>query len=464
MVKDTTLRQFQQIFSGPQGLNTQTMSYVIETKLGFMGKKLLTITPNHNESLKIDLKYIIEKVQKEVQEKGPGCLDNNISIFEDKPVSPFAHLSMEEQAKVWFYLAQESMKGAKYQLAINAYLNGLEIRPDYVDAHNDLAKAYFCNGQYEDAEKEYKRALEIAPDHAQIHYHLGFLYQHMNKTDLVQKYFERALELGFSNFEIHYKLGQIYFHDKEYKKAKIEFLNAVKLNPDDVSAHLQLANACLFSKEFELAEKENEILLKIISLPDLHFPDIFTDPIADRERHMKLASQDEAGWMGKIDLTEIGYNFAEQLKKLIPFAHFQRGVSSIILVRIADFARDHEGMAWFDVLRRLGGRRDLLTLGLYDNGNILLFIDGQPEQMRIWTLVHEVAHGVYHYFLNGYQRSEWGKIVKSLDIGDTDDNELFAELYACFVLYRSIFTLEAEKDPKVKILFEFMQKLFEQGY
>jgi len=75
------------------------------------------------------------------------------------------------------------------QKEIECYKKAIELKPDFAEAHYELAIAY--GSEEEKAIAEYKKALEIKPDFVNVHFMLGAVYFKKAK-----EHFKRAQELG----------------------------------------------------------------------------------------------------------------------------------------------------------------------------------------------------------------------------------------------------------------------------
>jgi tetratricopeptide (TPR) repeat protein len=69
------------------------------------------------------------------------------------------------------YFAQE-----RYQEAIDAYKQAIQIEPDYAEAHYYLGLVYGKQERYQEAINAFKQAIQIKPDYAEAHYYLGLCY------------------------------------------------------------------------------------------------------------------------------------------------------------------------------------------------------------------------------------------------------------------------------------------------
>ena len=57
--------------------------------------------------------------------------------------------------------------------AIKAYKKAISIRPDYIDAHFNLANALKFQGKLNDAVAAYARVISINPNHAEAYNNMG---------------------------------------------------------------------------------------------------------------------------------------------------------------------------------------------------------------------------------------------------------------------------------------------------
>jgi len=105
-----------------------------------------------------------------------------------------------------------SYKGMRKE-AERCYLRGLEIAPEYAEAHNNLGCIYFEHGMMEKAEKHLLKALRIKPLSPESHYNLARLYEKWNKRDKAIAHYEVFLDLESKK----HKHSQ-HFPEMEYAK------------------------------------------------------------------------------------------------------------------------------------------------------------------------------------------------------------------------------------------------------
>ncbi len=92
--------------------------------------------------------------------------------------------------------------------AIAHYRKALEIKPDYVEAHNNLGNALAGRGEVDEAIAHYRKALEIKPDYAEAHNNLGTALAGRGEVDEAIAHFRKALEIKPDYAEAHYNLGR----------------------------------------------------------------------------------------------------------------------------------------------------------------------------------------------------------------------------------------------------------------
>lgn len=83
------------------------------------------------------------------------------------------------------------------ELAKDAYLAGLEQKPDWTDARYNLALLCMELRQYAEAEQQARKTLELDPRHAQSHYILGMIYEsNPDRRALAHQHWQRFIELA----------------------------------------------------------------------------------------------------------------------------------------------------------------------------------------------------------------------------------------------------------------------------
>ncbi|MYF73662.1 MAG: tetratricopeptide repeat protein, partial [Gemmatimonadetes bacterium] len=116
----------------------------------------------------------------------------------------------ERQVRIHFEQAEKYRHEGKIDLAIEEYKAILGLRPDAIDALNNLGYLYVGKGQYANAIAQYQKAIAVKPDFAEAHFNLGVAYVAHSQLDSAIAAYQRALQYDPENHEIHNNLGAAY--------------------------------------------------------------------------------------------------------------------------------------------------------------------------------------------------------------------------------------------------------------
>ena len=95
----------------------------------------------------------------------------------------------------WLELGLARAAAKEWGAAIQAYDRAIELEPDHVKAHHNLANVYFRKGDFEPAAANYGRALELDPDYMLAAFHLGWTLRQLHRAGPAQETFERCLKI-----------------------------------------------------------------------------------------------------------------------------------------------------------------------------------------------------------------------------------------------------------------------------
>jgi predicted O-linked N-acetylglucosamine transferase (SPINDLY family) len=93
------------------------------------------------------------------------------------------------------------------EAAVTYYKRALKIKPDYIDAHNNLGNALVELGQLDAAVDHFEQALKIKPDCAEVYNNLGIALRELGQLDAAVAYYERALKIKPDYISAHNNLG-----------------------------------------------------------------------------------------------------------------------------------------------------------------------------------------------------------------------------------------------------------------
>jgi tetratricopeptide (TPR) repeat protein len=147
--------------------------------------------------------------------------------------------------------------------AVVRYKRVLLLKPDCVDAHNNLGVALAQLGRIEEAVAHYERALVLKPDSAGVISNLGAALVQLGRIDEAVKYYERALVLKPDNAGVLSNLGVALVHLGRIDEAVEYYERALVLKPDiaGVISNLGVALVHLGGIDEAVAHYERALVL-----------------------------------------------------------------------------------------------------------------------------------------------------------------------------------------------------------
>ncbi|MBI2470488.1 MAG: tetratricopeptide repeat protein [Planctomycetes bacterium] len=150
--------------------------------------------------------------------------------------------------------------------AMKEYNTAIQIRPDYSEAHgnlanvymdkglsildkrvlskthDNLAKAYADEGHLKNAIAEYKKSIQISPFNETAHFNLGVTYGKMGLTNDAEIEYKNVIQLNDNNPHAHNNLGNIYEDRDLLDKAMTEYKLSVSIDPESAITHNNMGN------------------------------------------------------------------------------------------------------------------------------------------------------------------------------------------------------------------------------
>jgi len=146
------------------------------------------------------------------------------------------------------YIAQNNL--ADYYLthmrneeARGHVLEALRLKPDYVEAHVNLATIFRRTGKAEESEREYRIALTLQPDSVDAHSGYGALLLGQGRANEALREFGKVVELSPRYPDGHYDLGRLFAAVGRRDDAMAQFYETIRLRPDHAEAHHSLGMA-----------------------------------------------------------------------------------------------------------------------------------------------------------------------------------------------------------------------------
>lgn len=109
-------------------------------------------------------------------------------------------------AEHWFHLGCE-LENTSVPEARRAYMQALELDPDFGDAHLNLGRLDHEAEELGKAEAHYREAVRCAPEDATCHFNLGVLLEDRGRPDEAIHAYEQAIARDPDTADAHYNLG-----------------------------------------------------------------------------------------------------------------------------------------------------------------------------------------------------------------------------------------------------------------
>jgi Flp pilus assembly protein TadD len=218
--------------------------------------------------------------------------------------------------------------------AITQYQTALQIKPDYVEAHDNLGNVLLQKGRVDEAITQYQTALQIKPDNAKAHNNLGNALVKKGRVDEAITQYQTALRIKPDYAEAHNNLGNALVEKGKVDEAITQYQTALQIKPNYAEAHnnlaWELATASQASlrnggKAVELAERanqltggENPLILHTLAAAYAE-AGRFGDAMQSAQKAIELAQAagqpDMAGqFTGELKLYEAGLPFHQESK------------------------------------------------------------------------------------------------------------------------------------------------------
>ncbi len=123
------------------------------------------------------------------------------------------------------------------------YRRAIALKPDYVEAHNNLGIALAAMGRIDEAMARYRRVLALNPDYPDALGNLAAALLSKGKLPDAIAHYKRLLLLKPDNAAAHYSLGVALDASGETEAAVERYMRAIALKPDYAAAHNNLAIA-----------------------------------------------------------------------------------------------------------------------------------------------------------------------------------------------------------------------------
>jgi tetratricopeptide (TPR) repeat protein len=154
----------------------------------------------------------------------------SVSITEEFPKHQFA----------WKVLGAALKQIGKINESLVATQKSVQLDPQDIEAHNNLAILLQELGRLDEAEISYRKAITLKPDLVKAHLNLGNTLQGLGRLDEAEASYRKAITLKPDYVEAHYNLGITLKELGKLDEAEVSYRKAITLKPDLVEAHHNL--------------------------------------------------------------------------------------------------------------------------------------------------------------------------------------------------------------------------------
>jgi Tfp pilus assembly protein PilF len=195
-----------------------------------------------------------------------------------------------DYAAAYYNLASVRSAAGRHQEAEELMAHSIEADRGYHPAHKALAQLRERRGDYEGAIESLEIAVGIKPDDVEARNQLGFLLGKQRRPQAAEAILRRTLQIDSTHADTWAHLGALQLAARDFARARQHLERATRLNAYHTEAHFSLAN-CLM----RLGEKESgrEMLrrfemLRSIDTEIVKYRDAIRNDPADASLHQAL--------------------------------------------------------------------------------------------------------------------------------------------------------------------------------
>ncbi len=171
----------------------------------------------------------------------------------------------------WYYLARAKYNENRFEEAVAAFKQCLNLDPKHVRAEDNLGLTLQALGRNDEAQQAFANAIawqaDVPVKDPWPYIDFGSFFLENNQPEKAVPYLQQAIATAPDLAKAHQQLGKAYLLLKELPKAQAELERSVQLEPDNARAHYVLGQ--LYQKEGE-SEKAKQEFARFSRLNALH--------------------------------------------------------------------------------------------------------------------------------------------------------------------------------------------------
>ena len=126
--------------------------------------------------------------------------------------------------------------------AENYWRESIAVKPDFVDAYNNLGILLKGLNRLLEAEAMFRSVTAIRPDQAQAYNNLGAVLYSLKRLHDAEAAYRQAIAVRFDYAEAHYNLGIVLYDHRRLPEAETAYRQSLAVRPDCAEAHNNLGN------------------------------------------------------------------------------------------------------------------------------------------------------------------------------------------------------------------------------
>jgi len=194
--------------------------------------------------------------------------DKLMHIVYDIPLAKYPLYEDLEEDAIEFYNKATNAILTNPDLAITYYVKAIQADNKFVQAYDNIGKAYRMLEKYDLAIKYYNRSIEIFPNGVFAYQNLAIVYEFQNKYDDVINAYKKVIDINPYSAEGYYGLGNTYLYDNKFNLALInakKALDIYKVDPPNYIGdsyaqvgliHFYLGNKSEAKKYIQIAKEK----------------------------------------------------------------------------------------------------------------------------------------------------------------------------------------------------------------
>ena len=181
------------------------------------------------------------------------------------PEQKIQQYKASQEALSFFNKGMELFQVEDFSGAVEQFKKAVETKPDFLEAHQNLAAAYFQTELYQEAIEAAKKALEIKPDAAQTLKLISVSYSKLGDEKTALEYQDKLKALSDAEFspEEIFNMGAVAANEGRDEEAAEYFRKVTELKPDFALAYYQLGLTYFRLKYMEAAKTALEKYLEL---------------------------------------------------------------------------------------------------------------------------------------------------------------------------------------------------------